>query len=108
MLGYESAVINGQLVNVAPGPAYNPLIFGSVYTGPSMWPRQGVYTVPPVLPSPDMQTTTNPYEYGGSPNAQMPTAQGPGGNPYHLTKSPVIWVIVFLALSLFMLHKVHY
>lgn len=45
-LGYETQVVNGRMVNVAPGQAYAPLTFGSAYTGPGRWPRGGVYNVP--------------------------------------------------------------
>lgn len=106
MLGYETEVINGQMVNVAPAAAYDPIIFGAAYTG-SSWPRQGVYNVPPVLPSPALQSSMAPQSYGASP-AVMPTATSENGNPFHLTKSPVIWVLAFLVFALFMLHKVHW
>lgn len=106
-LGYTSEVINSQLVNVAPKAAYDPVIFGAMYTGPAMWPRQGVYNVPPVLPSPDLQSTMAPTSYGVA-TYPFPTATSETGNPFHLTKSPVIWVLVFLVFSLFMLHKVHW
>ena len=110
MLGYESAVINGQLVNVAPRPAYDPMIFGAVFTGPNMWPRQGVYNVPPVLPSPELQAAMSPGAYGatGTYPYPMPTATSETGNPFHLTKSPLWWALGLLAFSLFMLHKVHW
>jgi hypothetical protein len=103
--GYTSQAVNGQLVTVAPAAAYDPIIFGAVYTG-SAWPRQGVYNVPPVTPSPEMQAAGTSTSGSGYP--PTPTAGSASGNPYHLTKSPVIWVIVFLAFSLFMLTKVHW
>lgn len=106
--GYTSVPVNGQLVTVPPLAAYDPLIFGAVYTGPA-WPRQGVYNVPPVLPSPELQAAMDPSAYGGSSvYPPTPTPTSASGNPFHLTKSPVIWVIVFLAFSLFMLTKVHW
>lgn len=106
--GYTTEAVNSQLVNVAPKAAYEPLIFGAMYTGPAMWPRQGVYVVPPVLPSPEMRADMAPETYGGVANVPYPTAMSETGNPYHLQKSPVLWVLIFLAFALFMLHKVHY
>ncbi len=88
-LGYESEVVNGQLVNVAPKAAYDPLIFGQMFATGGMWPRQGVYNVPPVLPS-------------------FPSATSERGNPFHLTKSPLWWALGFLVFSLAMLHFVHF
>jgi hypothetical protein len=107
-IGYESAVVNGQLVNVAPAAAFNPLVWGPVYTG-AAWQRQGVYVAPPVTPSPASGfggTGTAVSSFGGG--APAPTATSETGNPFHLTKSPVIWVLVFFAVSLFLLHFVHY
>lgn len=107
MLGYESAVVNGQLVNVAPATAYDPLIFGAEMTSPGMWPRQGVYNVPPVMPSPEMQSAMAPASYGGTGGPAMPTATNEMGNPFHPTKSPLIAAIVLLVFALAMLHFVH-
>lgn len=108
--GYESVAVNGQLVNVAPATAYDPLIFGQQYATTGAWPRQGVYTAPPVLPSPELQAAMAPASYGGSSagNPVMPTAMGENGNPFHLTKSPVLWAIGFLVFAVAMLHFVHY
>jgi hypothetical protein len=110
MLGYESEVVNGQLVNVAPAPAYDPIIWGPAYVGPNGWPRQGVYNVPPVMPSPELQQTMAPGSYGATAPSTVPfpTAMSEKGNPFHLTKSPVIWVIVLLIFSLAMLQYVHF
>lgn len=109
-LGYESDIINSQLVNVAPAAAYDPLIFSAAYTGPAMYPRQGVFNVPPVLPSPEMQQDMAPQAYGATGNGTypFPTATSAAGNPFHLTKSPVLWVIFFLIAALLMLHFVHW
>lgn len=107
MIGYESAVVNGQLVNVAPSAGFDPLIFGQAYTGPSYWPRQGVYNVPPVMPSAGLQGSMAPASYGytGFP---VPTAVSESGNPYHPTKSPVIFGLVFLVIGVLMLQHIHY
>lgn len=114
-IGYESSVINGQLVNVAPKQGYSPLTFGSMYTGPGFWPRNGVYNVPPVLPSPGT--------WAGSTGASTSAAESMGGgmvptagsmsedgrmNYFHPTKSPLIWAVGFLGIGLWMLHSIHY
>jgi hypothetical protein len=117
MLGYTSQVVNGQLVNVAPGQAYNPLTFGAQYTGPAMWTVGSPYNVPPVLPSPVGASGVTQYSpdmggsrYGGG--APMPTAGSVRDdgtvNWWHPTKSPVLWAIGFLMVSLVLLHKVHF
>jgi hypothetical protein len=109
-LGYTSQIINSQLVPVAPEQAFNPLTFGQAYTGPAMWPRQGVYNVPPVLPSPGLMTVQAPGAYGatGAGGFPLPTAQGPGGNPYHPTMSPLLWALAFLVVGLLLLQHVHW
>jgi hypothetical protein len=117
MLGYESQEVNGQLVNVAPAQGYAPLTFGSMYTGPGMWPRNGVYNVPPVAPSPGTWEGTavagaTPAAVGApgggtSPSAGAVNSSG-GVNWLHPTKSPVVFGFLFLAVSLLMLHFVHY
>ena len=112
MIGYESAMVNDQLVNVAPGQAYAPLTFGSEYTGPGMWPRNGVFNVPPVVPSPADQAGMAPTQlgsggnYGGSLPA--PTMASETGNTFHLTKSPVLWALGFLVIGMLLLMYVHY
>lgn len=108
MIGYESAVVNGQLVNIAPMAGYSPIAFGPAYTGPGMWPRQGVYNVPPVLPSPGLQRSMAPASYGQSGQYPFPTPTNDNGNPWSLTKSPVVWALAFLAVGLIMLYFIHY
>lgn len=127
MIGYTSSVVNGQLIHVPPGQSFAPLTFGPMYTGPGFWPRNGVYNVPPVLPSPgtwEGSTTglTGPTANSDGGNGMSVSGMG-GGTPiptagamsknggvnyYHPTKSPLLWGIGFLALSLLLLHKVHY
>lgn len=119
MLGYESQVVNGQLINVAPAQGFDPLTFGSMYTGPGFWPRNGVYNVPPVVPSPSTGTLGGSAsgmggEGGGDtmgghplPSAGSVTASGTM-NYLHPTKSPFWWAIGFLAIGLWMLHYIHY
>lgn len=107
MLGYQSAVVNGQLVNVAPKAGYDPLIFGQAYTGPAYWPRQGVYNVPPVLPSAGLQGSMAPATYGytGMP---IPTATNENGSVWSFTKAPVIMGLLFLFAGILMLQHIHY
>lgn len=105
-IGYSSAVVNSQLVNTAPGAAYNPIIFGQAYVGPGRWPRQGVYTVPPVLPAGGLMASMAPPAYGGG--AGMPTSTDESGNPFHPTKSPLWWGLGFLLAGLLMLMYIHY
>ena len=115
-IGYESAVVNGQLVNVAPKAGYDPLIWGQAYASPSMWPRQGVYNVPPVVPSGALQASMAPSAYGssaltggsGMPTNTIPTATSETGNPFSFTKSPLILALVFLTVGILMLQHIHY
>ena len=107
-LGYESEVVNGQLVNVAPKAAYDPLIFGQMFATGGMWPRQGVYNVPPVLPSAEAQANMAPEAFGATGTYPFPSATSERGNPFHLTKSPLWWALGFLVFSLAMLHFVHF
>ena len=112
MIGYESQVVNGQLVNVAPGQSYSPLTFGAAYTGPGFWPRNGVYNVPPVTPSPG--TWEGSYigttdSSGGHPSPSAGSINMDGKPNYmHPTKSPLLWAFAFLAGGLAMMHYIHY
>jgi hypothetical protein len=108
MIGYGSAVVNGQLINVAEKAAYDPLVFGQAYTGPGMWQRQGVYNVPPVLPAPSLQSSMSPVAFGATGTYPFPTATSEQGNPFHPTKSPLWWGLGFLAGGLLLLHFVIY
>lgn len=109
MLGYETQVVNGQMVNVAPKAGYDPIIFGQAYVGPSYWLRQGVYNVPPVLPSGALQGSMAPSSYGqGFSGMPVPTATSESGNPYHPTKSPLPMALFFLIIGVLMLQHIHY
>jgi hypothetical protein len=103
-LGYETAVVNGQMITVAPQAAYDPLIFGPAFTGPGMWNRQGVYNVPPMMPSGALQSAMTPSAYGQVTPA--PTANA--GNPFHPTKSPLPMALLFLVVGVLMLQYIHY
>jgi hypothetical protein len=107
MIGYESAVINSQLINVPPSQSYNPLTFGRAYVPVGSWPRQGVYQVPPVMPSGSLSTSMAPSTYGGSA-AAAPTALGPTGSPFSLKHSPLWWGLGFLIAGVLMLQHIHY
>jgi hypothetical protein len=106
-IGYGSAAVNSQLVPVPVRAAFDPLTFGQAYTGPQFWPRQGVYNVPPVLPSGALQQSMAPASYGGIGNPP-PTASSEKGNPFHPTKSPLIFALVFLFAGILMLQHIHY
>lgn len=106
-IGYGSAAVNAQLVPIPVKAAFDPLTFGQAYTGPAYWPRQGVYNVPPVLPSGALQSSMAPSSYGGVGNPP-PTSQSASGNPFHITKSPLIFALVFLFAGILMLQHIHY
>ena len=107
MLGYETQVVNGQMVNVAPKAGYDPLIFGPAYTGPGMWMRQGVYNVPPMMPSGALQGATAPASYGWT-SPTLPSATSETGSPFHPTKSPLPLALFFLIAGILMLQYIHY
>lgn len=111
MIGYESQVVNGRLVNVAPGQAFAPLTFGAAYTGPGRWPRNGVYNVPPVTPSPgtwEGSVTDFTGNGGYAPPTAGTISQSGKTNYFHPTRSPLILALVFLVGGLAMLRYIHY
>lgn len=108
---WGSNVVAGQLVPQAPTQAFNPLAYGPVYTGPAYWPRQGVYSVPPVVGNAGMATQGSPYSGGDNSVAStgsLPTSSSERGNPFHPTKSPLVFALVFLVGGYLMLHHIHY
>lgn len=117
-IGYGSVAVNDQLVPLPVQSAYNPWSFGPVYTGPAYWPRQGVYNVPPIITPGSVAaasgatgiagTQTGMTTSDGLPSPTMPTQTDSSGNPFSLTKSPVLWALGFLAVGLWMLHFIHY
>jgi hypothetical protein len=111
-IGYESAAVNDQLVNVAPGQAYAPLAYGASLSGPGFWPRNGVFNTPPVVPSPADQANMAPTQLGSGANyggsIPMPTMASETGNTFHLTKAPTVWGIGFFVLGILMLMYIHY
>jgi hypothetical protein len=120
MLGYGSNTINGQLVAVPETQAFAPLTFGSMFTGPSLWPRNGVYNQPPVMPSPGTWAGSTNADSSDSSGAPMsgsitgsPTTAGAltgsgGVNYFSPTKSPLVMALLFLGLGLAGLHYIHY
>lgn len=108
MLGYGSAAVNSQLFPVPVRQAFDPLTFGQAYTGPGMWPRQGVYNVPAVMPSGALQNSMAPAQYGATGGYSVPTPASETGNPFHPTKSPLIFALAFLFVGVLMLQHVHY
>ncbi len=121
LLGYETAEVNGQMVNIAPGQAFKPLVFGAEYTGPGFWPRNGVYNSPPVTPSGQNSGASVSGPQGGG-NGGVATGQGGGAphptagstsatggaNHFSLTKSPVLWALAFVIIGVLAIQHIHY
>ena len=112
---WGSDSVNGQLVPRTPASAIFPLTFSGAYTGPGMYPKQGTYQVPPVLPSAYSSANNNQAagQFGNATpmvgsSAGLPTAMSELGNPWHPTKSPVLFAFGALVLGLFMLHYIHW
>jgi hypothetical protein len=110
-LGTSSNVVNGQLVHVAPGNAFDPIGFGPIYTGPMFGGAQQ-YNVPPVSPSGALASAVpqSGSAAGGSMMSgfPMPTNASPSGSPWSLRHSPLWWGIGFLIIGILMLHHIHY
>lgn len=109
-LGYESGIVNSQLIPVAPGQAFSPLTFGQAYTGPGHWPRNGVYNVPPVQAAPGTWSGSNAMDAEGGHPAPTAGSITPEGKVsfFSPTKSPLVMALLFLAAGLGMLHFIHY
>lgn len=106
-IGYGSVGVNDQLVPVPVKAAYAPTTMGPAYVGPAMWPRQGVYNLPPILPSSDLQATMPPQSWG------QVTGEGTMGqeephSPFHLTKSPLWWGLGALIIGVVLLRYIHW
>lgn len=104
-----TAVVNGQLTSQAPGVSFTPL-------GYVPYAAQGAAR-PPSLP-PSVYGYGNSAQSGyvgsGEPStyasasdnaAMVANAQA---SPFHPGSSPVLVILVFLAISLFFLHFVHF
>jgi hypothetical protein len=108
---WGSDTVNGQLVPRVPSSAVFPLTFSAAYTGPAMYPKQGTYQVPPVLPASYMANNNAPGQYGNAtPGAggTTPMSMSETGNPWHPTKSPLLFAFGALVLGLFMLKYIHW
>jgi hypothetical protein len=110
---WGSDSVNGQLVPRVPSSAIFPLVFSAAYTGPAMYPKQGTFQVPPVLPN--AYSSNNSLAAGQFGNATpmvggttSPTSMSETGNPWHPTKSPLLFAFGALVLGLFMLHYIHW
>jgi hypothetical protein len=105
LIDWGSNAVNGQLVPQAPTSAFFPLTLGAQYRGPGMWPRQGTYQVPPVIPSPGILGGTSPNATG----AIDPSTGGLSiGSPWHPTQGTIVFALGALILGLFGLHFIHY
>jgi hypothetical protein len=104
-LGYQSQVINGQLVSVAPAQSYNPLAFGQSYAPSGMWPMQGVYQTPPVMPSPTAAATMYPSAYG---SITLPTATDETGSPFSILKGPIWFWFACGIIGFLLLRYIHF
>lgn len=111
-IGYGTATANSQIFPVPVLSAFKPMAWGPTYTGPAMWPRQGVYNQPPVLPSASMQAVMPASAYGGTPGEtgtySAPSALSSSGSPWGLTTSPLWWALGFLVIGLAGLHFIHF
>ena len=104
-----TAVVNGQLTSQAPGVSFTPL-------GYVPYAAQGAAR-PPSLP-PSIygygQSASSGYVGSGEPstyasaNDNSSMVSNAMANPLHPGSSPALVIIVFLGISLFVLHFVHF
>lgn len=113
-IDYGSGVVNGQLIPLPMDQSFSPLTIAAEYSGPGFWPRGGQYNLPPLMPGGSAVAGSSSYSPDNSSGSFVPAptagAVSASGKMNYLspTKSPALWVIGLLALSLWMLHKVHY
>jgi hypothetical protein len=105
MIGYQSQVINGQLVPVAGAQSFNPVSFGQSYAPAGIWPNQGVYQVPPVAPSPTAAASMSPGAYGA---ITLPTAGDSSGSPFSITKGPIWFWLACGIIGFLLLRYIHF
>ena len=104
-VGPDSVAINGQLLNVPPSAAWNPLSWGPQ--------TRGVPNVSPAYPpfmGGGMQTAPGSEAVGGygtAGNNAMAT-QIAAAHPFNPRVSPVLWAVVGLVVSLILLKAVHW
>jgi len=106
-----TAVVNGQLTSQAPGVAFSPL-------GYVPYAAQGAARPPSLPPSVGGYSAMGSSGTGGygagepstysSANDNAALVANAQANPLHPGTSPTMVVIVFLAISLFFLHFVHF
>lgn len=99
-----TAVVNGQLTSQAPGVSFTPL-------GYVPYAAQGA-SRPPTLP-PSVSGYSSGAGYGepstyASANDNASMVANAQENPFSVGSSPVIVAVVMLAVSLFLLHFVHF
>lgn len=84
MLEAQSKVVNGQLITLVRGDAYRPTAYQGTFLGGN--------TPPPTLPS------------GIMGDATAANAAAASANPWSWQDSPLPWALVFLVISLVILH----
>lgn len=104
-------VANGQLTSQAPGVSFTPLGYvpyaaQGAARPPSLPPSVGGYGSPG-MNSAGAASAGEPSCYS-SANDNAAMVANAQENPWHPGSSPVLVVIVFLAISLFFLHFVHF
>lgn len=105
MIDWGSNAVNGQLVPQAPSSAFFPLTMGAQYRGPGMWPRQGSYQVPPVIPNRQMASQMSPNATGGD---DTHASMSQSANAFHPTQGTILFGFGALIAGLFMLNYIHY
>lgn len=105
---WGSDSVNGQLVPRVPSSALFPLVFSAQYTGPGMYPKQGTYQIPPVLPSSYSQNSSLAAGQFGSAVPSAGAMPDNNASAFHPTKSAVVFAFLALAGGLFMLHYIHW
>ena|SRR5690348_18495204 len=108
MLGPGNAVIDGQRFALPTRYAYNPQGYGPQTTGvPNVSP-----TIPPTFAS--MAATNAGGGYYATPGAygtadsNAALTQAATAEPFSLKHSPVLWAVILLLVSIFLLGKIHW
>lgn len=104
-LGADTVVVNGNRFATPTWDSYNPTNYGPQTTGvpqvsPSMPPYLGGSPV-----NNSMLEGVGGYGTAGNNNLMTQVANA---NPWNLRVSPVVWAIVGLLLSIFLLRHVHW
>jgi hypothetical protein len=102
-----TAIVNGQLTSQAPGVSFTP-------NGYVPYAAQGAARPPSLPPSVYGPSGSSGYVSSGQPSTYASADDNSAmvanamANPWHPGSSPVLVVIVFLGISLFFLHFVHF